>query len=229
MQPLLPMYRFRPGAVVVALLLLLSALPARAVGRVIPSLDGPVQLDELRVAVALSPGRTTLWASFRVSGTAKHAAVVLPVVPGSLVDPASDAWFRALESATAPRVMPAGTLPACVEGAGDVKLENTARDAPTTTLHPLQIAVLASIADLDDYAAAHQLALSPVDRALLDVPDRRLVVLLFALPQGSPPSPRRCASASPPSSRHCRSTWHGRAAATRSRSRSGRSLPGEGA
>lgn len=178
------MHRLRPAAVLVALLLLLAASPARAMGRVIPTADGPVQVDELRVAVALSPGQTTLWTAFRLSGSASHVAVVLPVAPGSFVDPGSEAWLRALESATAPRVIAPANAPVCVGGSSN-QVENTAQNAAGAVLHPLKIAVLDTLADLDDFAKNNQLALSAADRAALDLPGQRLLALLYAMPQGT--------------------------------------------
>ncbi len=178
------MDRFRAGAVLVALSLFLACLPARAVGRVISSSDGPAKLDELRVAAAFSTNQTTLWTAFRLSGSAKRVAVVLPVAPGSLVDPASEAWFRALEKATAPRVMPPSGMPACYGGSKNL-IDDTAVDAPAATLHPLQVAVLDTVVDLDAFAAKNQLALSPGDRAALDIPGQRLLAVLYPLSPGS--------------------------------------------
>jgi len=178
------MHRFRPGAGVFALVLLLFALPARALGRVIPSSDGPAQLDALRVAVAFSPHQTTLWTAFRLSGSAQRVAVVLQVAPGSLVDPSSEAWLRALEGATAPRVTAPSGMPECAGGSSN-QVESTADDAPAATLHPVEVAVLDTPADLDAFASQNQLALSPADHAALDIPGQRLLALLYALPSGA--------------------------------------------
>jgi hypothetical protein len=136
------------------------------------------------VAAAFSPHQTTLWTAFRVSGAAQRVAVVLPVAPGSLVDPSSEAWFRALEGATAPRVTAPSGMPECAGGSSN-QVEDTADDAPAATLHPIKVALLDTPADLDDFANQNQLALSPADRVALDIPGQRLLALLYALPHGA--------------------------------------------
>jgi hypothetical protein len=66
----------------------------------------PFEPIEQRVAVAVTPQRTTMWTSLRFLADAGPVAVVLPLPPGASADLASDAWFESLEVATAPRILP---------------------------------------------------------------------------------------------------------------------------
>ena len=61
-----------------------------------------------RVAVAAGPSRTTLWTSLRFTAAGGKMGIVVPAPPGTSLDISSDAWFEALEVATAPRVFPPG-------------------------------------------------------------------------------------------------------------------------
>ncbi len=61
---------------------------------------------EQRIAIAVGPERTTLWSQLSLSGPAGQIALVVPAPDGSSIDLSSDAWFEALEAATAPRVLP---------------------------------------------------------------------------------------------------------------------------
>ena len=77
---------------------------ARASGALVAS--GSATPIEQRVAVASGPDRTTLWTSLHLEADAGPVALIIPVPPGASLDVSSDAWFEALEVATAPRVLP---------------------------------------------------------------------------------------------------------------------------
>jgi hypothetical protein len=83
----------------------LVASDAGAVGGVASSAGDPVTVLRARYAVAISPSQTTRWASIQVEKFPGAMAWLLPVRPGARIDEASDAWFEALELATAPRVL----------------------------------------------------------------------------------------------------------------------------
>jgi hypothetical protein len=71
--------------------------------------------DELRIAIAASPERTTVWTSLVFDSRPTTVALVLPAPPGSMVDVSPDSWFDALDLATAPRIYPAPGL-VCPDG-----------------------------------------------------------------------------------------------------------------
>ena len=77
---------------------------ARASGAWISS--GSLEPIEQRVAVSVGPDRTTMWTSLRFDASAGKVGIIVPAPPGSSLDFSSDAWFEALEVATAPRVFP---------------------------------------------------------------------------------------------------------------------------
>ncbi len=79
---------------------------ASAMGAVVGPPDSAVGISNVRVAVASAPGRTTRWAQISVSPAASGFVWLVPVLPGALVDLASDAWLDALDAATAPVVLP---------------------------------------------------------------------------------------------------------------------------
>jgi len=94
----------RLASVLVSSAVLATATSAHAFGGwMAQALSYPV---EQRVAVAVTPTRTTVWTSVRFDGSASPAALVLPVPPGFAAAVASDAWFEALEASTAPRIFP---------------------------------------------------------------------------------------------------------------------------
>src|SRR5262249_38504169 len=85
---------------------------AHAAGAWIPSASfEPV---EQRVAIAIGPQRTTLWTTLRFQASAGPVGIVVPAPPGASLDFSSDAWFEALDVATAPRIFPPiGASPYC--------------------------------------------------------------------------------------------------------------------
>jgi hypothetical protein len=57
-----------------------------------------------RMALSISSTQTVLWDQVAYAGSPAEFAWVLPVKPGASVEVASDAWFEALDAATATRV-----------------------------------------------------------------------------------------------------------------------------
>src|SRR5262245_16124510 len=86
----------------------LAAAPSAALGlgaiAVRPSAAAVVR--EGRVALSSGAGRSTLWLQVIVDGAADELLWAVPVPFGISVDVASDAFFDALEDATATRVRP---------------------------------------------------------------------------------------------------------------------------
>ncbi|WP_437983647.1 DUF2330 domain-containing protein [Sorangium sp. So ce117] len=117
---------------------------------------------EQRVAVAAGPERTTLWTSLRFQGASGPVALVVPVPPLAALDTSSDAWFEALEAATAPRVLPPqGVDPYCPGEAGAPNpFETIGRLAHEATLEPVEVTVLEDADAVARWAASAGLALS---------------------------------------------------------------------
>ena len=100
------------GLTAAALALLTTAtLTAHGTGSLSSGSHTPL---EQRVALSIGPSRTTLWTQLRVSTQAGPFAIVLPAADGASLDWTDDAWFEALDMATAPRVQPpSGAVAAC--------------------------------------------------------------------------------------------------------------------
>src|SRR4051812_3245058 len=58
-----------------------------------------------RMAVSISTAQTVLWDQVQYTGAPKDFAWVLPIRPGARLELSTDAWFEALEAATATRVV----------------------------------------------------------------------------------------------------------------------------
>ncbi len=118
---------------------------------------------EERVAVAVTPSRTTLWTSVRYQGVASAAALVLPVAPGSAAAVTSDAWFEALEAATAPRIFPPQGQSATCPGAQlfSVPFETVGHVEHVQSAAVLESAILPDVASVTAWAAARQLVMTP--------------------------------------------------------------------
>jgi hypothetical protein len=58
-----------------------------------------------RMAFQISTQQTVLWDQIRYSGDPKEFAWVLPVRPGTVVEPSTDAWFATLEAMTVPKIV----------------------------------------------------------------------------------------------------------------------------
>jgi hypothetical protein len=142
---------------------------------------------EQRVAVAATPGRTVLWTSLRFSDGAGKLGIVVPAPPGSSLDLRSDAWFEALEVATAPRLFPPdGVTPFCPGKSGPPNVfQLDGQVAHTISLVPQNVAVLADAAKVAEWAGQAGLAIS---QAMLDalgsLGDVRFVGLRFSPPAG---------------------------------------------
>lgn len=105
--------RSRVSSALVALPLLaslLAARDARACGGCLHPEDQPPEQASVvlmhRMALSISPDVSVLWDQVQYTGSPSEFAWVLPVKPGARVEVASDAWFEALEAATAVRVTP---------------------------------------------------------------------------------------------------------------------------
>ncbi|WP_437798026.1 DUF2330 domain-containing protein [Sorangium sp. So ce693] len=143
---------------------------------------------EQRVAVAAGPERTTLWTSLRFQGASGPVALVVPVPPLAALDTSSDAWFEALEAATAPRVLPPqGVDPYCPGEAGAPgPFETVGRLAHEATLEPVEVTVLEDADAVARWAASAGLALSSETAAQLgSLQGMRFAAARFDAPGGA--------------------------------------------
>ena len=134
---------------------------ARAAGAWISS--GSLEPIEQRVAVAVGPDRTTLWTSLRFDAAAGAVGIIVPAPPGSSLDFSSDAWFEALEVATAPRVFPpADESPYCPGQSGPAAVFDIAGQVAHTKSLPVDdVAVLDDAGAVALWAAKSGLDLTP--------------------------------------------------------------------
>jgi hypothetical protein len=145
-----------------------------------------------RVAVAVGPARTTLWTNLSFDAAGGPMAIVIPAAPGSALDVSSDAWFEALEVATAPRVFPPASLsPFCPGKPGSPNVFELDGDVShTQSLEPQNVAVLADAGALSTWAAQSNLTIpAPVAAALSGLSGVSFVAVLFAAPPGSSVTP----------------------------------------
>src|SRR5258708_24002135 len=138
-------------------LAVLLASDAGAVGGIIGSSGGSVTVVEARYAIAISPAQTTRWASIHIEKFPGAMAWLVPIRPGARVDEVSDAWFEALELATAPRVVPASCSSAPTSPA--TRFEGLANRVPTE--RSLESTVIEDVPSLRAFASQSALQLPP--------------------------------------------------------------------
>jgi hypothetical protein len=136
---------------------------------------------EQRMALAVGPTRTTLWANLRFSADPGEVAFVVPLPAGASVDQASRAFLESLEEATAPRILaPDGGPQSCP---GDPPLAPVVAGdlAPTSTLAPLELLVLDDVVAVASWADGRGLVVpASVEAALSLQPAARFLVARFA-------------------------------------------------
>lgn len=153
---------------------------ARASGALVAS--GSATPVEQRVAVAGGPDRTTLWTSLHLEADAGPIALVIPVPPGASLDISSDAWFEALEVATAPRVLPPnGVSSTCPNSTEPGELFHVAgRVDHTSSLLPEEVQVLADGGAVSVWASSNGMWLSdPAKAALSTMAGMRFLAARF--------------------------------------------------
>lgn len=162
----------------------LTAREAHAGGRVLTAGDSALFVSGARVAQARAPKWTTAWLSLDVDGGPGRFVLVLPVVPGTKLDPALDAFFSALDTSTAPRIRPPKPVLAC-GATHESSLEDTSSSA-SHTLSPVTLAVLDSLSAVDSFAVQQGVAFGPEDAAKLGgVSSSGFVAIVYDLGQGA--------------------------------------------
>ncbi|HEX8790512.1 MAG TPA: DUF2330 domain-containing protein [Polyangiaceae bacterium] len=168
------------GAVILAWLA--PASKAHAMGAIVSSPPGASSPVALRVAVAEGdePGaQTARWASVTVQGSATAFAWIVPARPGALLELSPDAWFEALETATAPRVVPPDATPPC-DFPGGAEVEGSF--TPTATTAPGAVVAATDRPTLDAALASWGLSITPQLSPAIDAvlgSGSELVAMLF--------------------------------------------------
>jgi hypothetical protein len=174
----------RAGAVaaLIGAACLSTSRPCSALGSLLATQGDTAAAVEIRVAMAASDAHTTRWFSLRVHATSRRVAWVVPLLPGTAVDPANDAWLNALEQATAPRIIaPADNTPALC---GPTTFENTA-SAPLASTPPSQVALLSSLTALDGFVRDHAFELTSAQRLeLASAVGAEYLALVYTAPAG---------------------------------------------
>lgn len=173
-----------------SLSLCLCTQRAEAGGAVLPS--AKLHAVEQRIAVALAPDRTTLWTSLRFEADAGPVGILLPVPPGAALDTSSDAWFEALEVATAPRVFPPDSVIAACPGEEepprDFHMSGSIDHA--ASLAPEEIVVLNDAAAVSQWADLNGLDVGPdLAAALSQMNDKRFLAARFKAPGAAAVTP----------------------------------------
>ncbi|MCA9591792.1 MAG: DUF2330 domain-containing protein [Myxococcales bacterium] len=154
--------------------------PARAAGRLLDAPGDSLRVERWDVALAEAPQHTTVWLRANVKGTGKHFVLVVPAPPGSVADPALDAWLDALDSATAPRIQPPkGTLE-CGETVAS-SVESLVESDAAATAHPTKVAVAKDLAELLAFAQNEGVELTAADDAAISGvdPSARFIALAY--------------------------------------------------
>jgi hypothetical protein len=173
----------RLASCLAACVLLAAGRPASAV----PALVGAAQPTELRVALAQTPELTTVWTSVRLDGAPGPFAIVVPLPAGAFVDQSSDAWFEALEVATATRVFPPeGLSPFCPGESGPPSPFEIAADVThQASLAPETFTLADDAAAVATWASEQGLPVSPdLEGAFGAVPAAKFLCVRFTTPGG---------------------------------------------
>lgn len=158
-----------------------ALLPADLRASASLSAAGHVPVEQ-RIAIAVGPERTTLWSQLALSGSAGQIAFVVPAPDGSSIDLASDAWFEALEAATAPRVVPpAGADSLCPGISLDAAVDVVGQLGHTPTAVPAEVVLHENASEVAIWALSHDIDV-PVAayEALAEQAPARFVSLRFA-------------------------------------------------
>jgi hypothetical protein len=143
---------------------------------------------EQRIAVSVGPSRTTVWTSLRFVAAPGPVAILVPVPVGASLDVSSDAWFEALEEATAPRIFPpVGESPSCPGTSGPPDPFQVAGEiSHVPTLPPQATALLPDAGAVASWVQQAGLTLSPATAAGLGaLGGSQFLAVLFTAPGGT--------------------------------------------
>jgi hypothetical protein len=159
---------------------------------------------EQRVAMAVGPQRVTLWTSLRFESPGGPLVIIVPAPPGASLDIASDAWFEALEVATAPRIFPpASGSPFCPGKSGSPNVFQLDGDVShTASLAPQEIVVFDDPQKIVTWASQSGVSIpAAVQAALAKLTSVSFLGVSFDVPagEGLTPTLRVAMSSVPPS------------------------------
>ena len=143
--------------------------------------------NELRVAIAAGPTRTTVWTSLAFDSWPTTVGLVLPVPSGTMVDVAPDAWFEALDTAMAPRIYADPNL-TCPDGSPPANSDNScagiaAWASPQPTIPAVSFDLLETPDAVTAWANDHDMAIpTSVAPALAALTASRFVAVRFIAP-----------------------------------------------
>ncbi|MEZ4219486.1 MAG: DUF2330 domain-containing protein [Polyangiaceae bacterium] len=157
---------------------------AGAVGRVIAPSASSIQVTRTELAHSQAGSRTTTFFRVEVSGTATHFGVVLPALAGSRLDPASNAFFEALDESTAPRIVPPPATLSC-GSTTSTSVQSLVLPTWIPTTFPSGVVVVKDLDELESAALARGLIVTTVDRDALTnaAPSSGFVLLEYGKPQ----------------------------------------------
>jgi hypothetical protein len=148
---------------------------------------------ELRVAVAVGPSRTTLWAQMRVADSQPGPlALIVPAPLGARLDLASDAWLEALEVATAPRVLSPKDVVASCPGSpsSNDRLHIVGELGHDASAHPLELRLLDSADAVAEWGNKNGLTVSsPMRASLAALSPMQFLVVRISSPGGEALTP----------------------------------------
>lgn len=151
------------SSVALALTSLTSLSAAQAAPVILPS-SSATPLEQ-RIAVAVSPSRTTVWTNLRLDSAANSVGLLVPVPSGAALDHSSDAWLEALDDATAPRLLPpTGAAYVCPGTSPDPMADPfhvTTFPSPLAGLAPTQSTILPDASAVSTWATANGLTIAP--------------------------------------------------------------------
>jgi hypothetical protein len=180
----------RTTATTLGLLILCGATRADAGSAVLTS--APLHAIEQRIAIALGPERTTVWTSLRFEADAGPVGVVIPVPPGASLDKSSDAWFEALEVATAPRVFPPDAVSSTCPGEKDPlsPFDIVGTEEHVESMLPDEVVVLADAPAVSWWADVNGLTIAPeMATALGSMSGKRFLAARFKAPGAAAVTP----------------------------------------
>lgn len=169
-----------------AVLAAVAACAARAEAAGVWMSSAPILPVEQRIAIAAGPERTTMWTSLHFKSAGGVVGVVVPVPKGASLDIASDAWFEALEAATAPRVFPPPDAEAqCPRVVAPGAFELQGDTAHVESLAPAETAILVGLPAVEAWAAKAGLVTQGTTLSSLSgTANGRFVALRFEAPSG---------------------------------------------
>ncbi len=160
---------------------MLVGRPAQAVV-LIGDDSGSTRVEHIWVAAATASAQTTTWIAVGTSESGRFG-VAIGLRDGMRLDFADRAWLRALERATAPRVLPPAepALPRCAPS--EPALDVAKQPLPALVLDPESLVTVGRLERLPEVAANHGLRVAEAELEALSAAgaERGVLLLVFAV------------------------------------------------